>query len=168
MNDLINLVNEQGVITGRMERSEMKADDRCLAVALWITNNLGDVLLAKRGPRQTVNPNMWSIAVEGMVDIGEAQKDAAQREAFEELGLRNLDIPDAVVGHINHGSSRGLRHKQVYAISAGISVDDIFLEDKGEVAAIKFVPTVELRPIWEAEPDSFVGHFPLFLELFDL
>ncbi len=47
----------------------------------------GQVLLAHRSPRKQVHPNLWDLPG-GMVEPGESDRHAIERELFEELGVR--------------------------------------------------------------------------------
>ena len=54
---------------------------------LWIYNSKGEILLQHRCKEKKLYPNKWDISVAGAVDSGENPKQAAIREAKEEIGL---------------------------------------------------------------------------------
>lgn len=54
---------------------------------LWIVDGRGRILLQQRHPNKQTDPSCWDIAVAGHVSAGQTPREAAVREAFEELGL---------------------------------------------------------------------------------
>lgn len=65
-----------------------------LAVHVCIFNHAGQLLIQKRQPFKAGWPNMWDLSVGGSAVAGETSWQAAQRETWEELGLK-LDLSQA-------------------------------------------------------------------------
>ena len=57
-------------------------------VHIWIYNSKGEILLQKRSLKKKIRPGKWCVAVGGHVSAGEKPREAAVREAFEELGIK--------------------------------------------------------------------------------
>lgn len=96
MEELFDVLNEKGEYTNRIETREKCHKDGLWhkAVALFIINSKGQVLLQKRSANKKMWPNMWDITSGGHVLAGELGFQAVVRECKEELGieLNNNDI----------------------------------------------------------------------------
>lgn len=89
MEELFDVLNEKGEYTGKVETRE-KCHKEGLwhkAVALFIINSKGQVLLQKRSIKKKMWPNMWDITGGGHVLAGEFGFQAIIREMKEELGI---------------------------------------------------------------------------------
>lgn len=102
--------------TGRtMVRGEAFGEgDYHLVVHVCIFNAKGEMLIQQRQSFKEGWPNMWDITVGGSAVSGESSQTAAEREVFEELGIR-LDL-------------QGIRPH--FTINFGDGFDDIYLIEK--------------------------------------
>lgn len=89
MEELFEVLNEKGEYTGKIESREKCHKDGLWhkAVALFIINSNGQVLLQKRSNKKKLWPNMWDITGGGHVLAGEFGFQAIIREMKEELGI---------------------------------------------------------------------------------
>lgn len=65
-----------------------KKGDYRLVVHVCIFNSKGEMIIQQRQPFKSGFPNMWDITVGGGAVHGDTSSSAAQRELFEELGLK--------------------------------------------------------------------------------
>lgn len=102
--------------TGRtIQRGEAFCEgDYHLVVHVCIFNAKGEMLIQQRQSFKEGWPNMWDITVGGSAVSGESSQTAAEREVFEELGIR-LDL-------------QGIRPH--FTINFGDGFDDIYLIEK--------------------------------------
>ena len=79
--------------TGRTHERGNPIDegDYHLVVHVWIINDKGEFLIQKRQPWKKGWPNMWDSSAAGAAVLGDSSREAAIREAKEELGI-DLDI----------------------------------------------------------------------------
>ena len=87
--EIVDVLTSDGVATGRTKpKAEVHRDgDWHRAAHLWLVADDGRVLLQRRSASKENWPDLWDISVAGHVSAGEQSRDAAIREAFEELGL---------------------------------------------------------------------------------
>ena len=105
MRSKIIIVDKKDKIINFKERENIKNSDIYRVSGLWITNNDGDVLLARRSFTKSHDPGKWGPAVAGTVEEGETYKSNIIKEAKEELGLNGIvpkkGLKERVVGKHN-------------------------------------------------------------------
>jgi isopentenyldiphosphate isomerase len=57
--EMILLVDENDIAIGKIEREKKKAPQIHRVSALWLKNNQGEILLAKRHKNKATNPGLW-------------------------------------------------------------------------------------------------------------
>jgi isopentenyl-diphosphate delta-isomerase type 1 len=85
-------VDEEGNIIGHIGRVQAHNGSKQLhpVIHVHIFNNELKILLQKRSLNKKVQPGKWDTAVGGHVSYREPIEKAIEREAFEELGLKDL------------------------------------------------------------------------------
>ena len=86
----IIVVNEEDEIIGHKERGSLERHDVYRVSSLWITNSIGQILLAQRKFTKKHDPGKWGPAVAGTLEEGETYASNIIKEAEEELGLRDI------------------------------------------------------------------------------
>lgn len=85
-------VDEQGKILGKILRSQVHNGSLILhpVVHLHVMNHQKHLYLQKRPETKLIQPGKWDTAVGGHIAYGEDIKTSLQREAFEEIGLKEF------------------------------------------------------------------------------
>ncbi|MGH7894560.1 MAG: NUDIX hydrolase [Candidatus Binatia bacterium] len=86
--ELVDVVDEQGRVTGRVSRREMRA--RRLphrSTYILVFNRRGELFVHLRTAAKDVYPSRWDVCVGGVVTAGETFEAGAARELQEELGV---------------------------------------------------------------------------------
>ncbi|HPF50955.1 MAG TPA: NUDIX domain-containing protein [Draconibacterium sp.] len=88
----VPLVDEQGKVVGQAPRSHVHNGSKLLhpVVHLHVINGNGEILLQKRPLNKLIQPGKWDTAVGGHISTGETLEQALQKEAAEEIGLRQF------------------------------------------------------------------------------
>ncbi len=91
-NEVFPIVNENGEVIGKALRGECHNGSLLLhpVVHLHVFNSKGELYLQLRPKWKDIQPGKWDTAVGGHIDYGENVETALQREALEELGIKNF------------------------------------------------------------------------------
>jgi isopentenyldiphosphate isomerase/intracellular septation protein A len=86
------VVDEEGKVLGKALRSACHSGQKILhpVVHLHVMNPRKHLFLQKRPETKLIQPGKWDTAVGGHIAFGEDVKTALQREAYEEIGLKNF------------------------------------------------------------------------------
>lgn len=90
--EILPLVDESGKLIGRAVRSQCHDGSKLLhpVIHLHVFNKTGAIYLQKRPMDKLIQPGKWDTAVGGHIAFGEELKTALQREAWEEIGLKEF------------------------------------------------------------------------------
>ncbi len=149
MGEYFDVINEKGEYTGKVESRE-KCHKEGLwhkAVAVFIVNSKGQVLLQKRSAKKKMWPNMWDITAGGHVLAGEFGFESIIREIKEELGtdINKNDITfigsslssnkkgDVINNHLN----------EYYIVSKDVDETKLILQED-EVSEVKWMDKDEI------------------------
>jgi len=91
--EMVDILDEKGNPTGEA-KFKREAHAKGLwhrAVHIWIYNSKGEVLLQKRAKYKKFYAGCWDLSAAGHVSAGQSFDQAAEREVFEELGLKVIN-----------------------------------------------------------------------------
>jgi isopentenyl-diphosphate delta-isomerase type 1 len=93
--EILDLVDERGLVVGQARRGDCHGDPRLLhqAVHVLVFAPDGALFLQRRARTKRIQPGRWDSSVGGHVDHGEHHLNAARREMAEELGLDDPELP---------------------------------------------------------------------------
>jgi isopentenyldiphosphate isomerase len=89
--EIFEIVNEDGEVIGSAPRSECHGNPNLLhqVAHVLVFRSSGALVLQKRSLNKDIQPGKWDTSVGGHLSPGETPEAAAQREMFEELGIRS-------------------------------------------------------------------------------
>ncbi len=92
LEEQLPVVDESGKVVGKAPRSICHNGQKLLhpVVHLHVLNKNNAIYLQKRPMNKLVQPGKWDTAVGGHISFGEDVKTALQREAWEEIGLKDF------------------------------------------------------------------------------
>lgn len=149
----IQLVDANDNIIGEKWRNELNNEDCWRIISLWITNGRAEVLLQQRSFDKKVAPGVWTAAVEGTVDYGDSYLITAQREAEEEIGLKNLHLKETGKYYGPWGGF-GKRQCQGYATVYSGDPSAIVIQES-EVNDIKWLTLDKIKQMYKKSPELF-------------
>ncbi len=139
--EMWDILDENRIPVGRTHRrgDPLAAGELHQVVHVCIFNSKSLLLVQKRQPWKKEFPGLWDLSVAGSVISGETSRQAAVREAKEELGL-DLDLrntrPKFTV-NFEHGFD------DYYVVKKNIDISRLTLQ-KDEVSEVKWASKYEL------------------------
>lgn len=88
--EYLDIVDEKGSIVGKDTRESLHKSPKKIhrVVHVLLVNSKGQILIQQRSFKQKLGAGGWEISAGGHVDCGEKTDHAAQRELYEELGIK--------------------------------------------------------------------------------
>lgn len=162
--EIWDVYDENRTKTGRtVSRGEMLAPgERHLAVHVCLFNRRGEMLIQRRHPDKPLWPGAWDLSAGGAAVAGDDSRSAAEREAFEELGLR-LDLSG-----VRPALTVNLENcfNDIYLIEREVDIAALTLQPE-EVVAVRWASQQEICRMIDA--GTFVAfHKGFIAALFDM
>lgn len=154
--DIYNIHREK---TGEtMVRGEAFPEDGYhMVVHVCIFNSEGKMLIQQRQSFKEGWPNMWDITVGGSAVQGDSSQTAAERELFEELGVK-LDL-QGIRPNLTINFDRGFG--DMYLVEADISLEELTFQYE-EVQDAKWATLDEICDM--IEDGTFIPYYPSFMQ----
>lgn len=137
-----DILSPQGRVTGKTVvrgHALLKPGEYHLVVHIWIVSSTGKFLIQQRSLGKKLMPGEWA-ATGGAAVSGEDSFTAAQRELYEELGIKS----DETTLKFKKRFRRRNSFVDVWFITTDITCDRLRLQ-KSEVAAARWVSEAELE-----------------------
>jgi len=92
--EFFDILNKNCDIVGKASREECHNGSFLLhgVVHILVFNDSGSVILQKRSKNKKIQPGKWDTSVGGHIASGESLSNALNREADEELGIRDTQF----------------------------------------------------------------------------
>ena len=164
--ELVDVIDEQGNKTGEVvSRNEAHAKGILhRTVHVWIINQAGEVLIARRAPEKETNANKWGVSsVAGHVRSGEEPIDAALAEVREEIDLK---LEESDFEHLyatlhwrdHHGGALITNHlDESYLVEREIDTKKLVLQE-GEVSEVALRHFTDLEKAVASGNSEFADH----------
>ena len=137
---------------------------------LWLANEKGELLLARRADHKAQDPGLWGPSVTGKVEAGETFEEAVVREADEELALNpNGYIPKYLFEtDFNHPDGE-LRKFKVFTATISDGTVKTIRFDTNEVAEIQWLSVKDIKKLLNSNPGEKVvaSAFVLWNRIFE-
>ena len=163
MEEYIDIVDQNGIPTGiSAPKSEIHSKGHLHNTAhVWFFTSEGNILLQQRAASKAICPLLWDVSVAGHIDAGETPKQAAVREAKEEIGITISEAQLVKIGVFECFQSypNGLIDNEfhnTFMAKINVNIEDLTLQ-KEEVEALKFVNLSEFRTLLSSSETN--NHF---------
>jgi 8-oxo-dGTP pyrophosphatase MutT (NUDIX family) len=91
--EIVQIVDEKNRVAGSCPRSVMRAERHIhRACYILVFNKAGELFVQKRTMTKDIYPGHWDVAAGGVVLAGESYEESAERELYEELGVKNVPL----------------------------------------------------------------------------
>lgn len=85
---LVDIVDKKGKVLRTIDRSSAANSDILQVTGIFILNDKHEIILQLRSPKSYRYPLYWDCSSGGHVDAGEDYVACANRELFEEIGIK--------------------------------------------------------------------------------
>jgi len=122
--------------------------------ALWLCDEKGELLIAKRSKNKKFHPNLWNLSVSGKHEEGETYESNILKEVKEELGI--------TLNRIDPGFKEFIPKERLFFVKyffARIPKSTVLTLQESEVDAIRWVFLTELKKWFSEKPQEFSSHF---------
>ena len=146
--------------TGKtMRRDEEFAVDAYTCVMhVCIFNSRGEMLIQQRQSFKKGWPNKWDLSVGGHTEAGETPQQSAERELWEELGIKR-DFT-GVRPHFTISFPHGF--DDYFFLEEDVDIESLTLQEE-EVQAVKWATRDEIKKM--IEDRDFIEYFPSLIDL---
>ena len=131
MGEYFDVINEKGEYTGKVESRDVCHKEGLWhkAVAVFIVNSKGQVLLQKRSAKKKMWPNMWDITAGGHVDSGEFGIDIDKKD----ITFIGSSISSNIKGDIKNN-----HFNEYYIVNKDLDESKLLLNED-EVSSVKWI-----------------------------
>ncbi len=137
--EMVEVVDEDGSVTGIVTRAEMRADVlRHRSTYIAVVRPDDRLVVHRRADWKDINPGYWDIAFGGVAGVGEAWRTAAERELAEEAGVVDVKLMD--LGRSSYDADDG----HIVAALFLVRTEKRIVPADGEVTEIGEIPLHEL------------------------
>ncbi len=128
-----------------------------LVVHICIFNSKGEMLIQKRQPFKSGWSGMWDVSVGGSAVAGDTSARAAERELFEELGLKHSF--EGVRPTFTYNFDKGF--DDVYVFTEDVDTSTLTLQYE-EVEKVKWADAKEIKRMIDA--DEFIPYDKSYID----
>ena len=142
-----DVYTEERIRTGRLHRrgDKMKEGEYHMVVHVCIFNSRRQLLVQQRQPFKKGWPNLWDVSVGGSAVSGDSSAGAAEREVWEELGLKM----DFTGRRPNFTMNFSDGFDDYYIVEQDVDIEKLCLQ-KEEVQKVRWVDKEEALRMREA------------------
>lgn len=149
------MVDEQDCFIRQAPREEVHRDGLLHRAAhVWVFTTTGKLLIHRRTAGKEEEPLKLTSSACGHLSAGESYEQAAQRELFEELGLR---AELKFLHKIPSGPEIGYEHTTLFSCIS----DETPIPDQREILSYEYVTLPELKKQVEQHPEEYTNPFRL-------
>lgn len=154
--EIVVIVDEQNTVVGAAPRHQMRAQSLPhRSTYILVFNSQGDLYVQKRTMIKDIFPGYYDPAAGGVVLAGESYDASAQRELFEEMGIRDVPLTAQFTFYYTDERTRvwGAVYTCVYDGPLVLQVEEV---ESGE-----FVPVADILRRAETQPYTPDGLYVL-------
>jgi len=127
--------------------------------AVWLIDEKGEILVAKRSVNKRHYPNIWGTSAAGGLEGEESYEENAIRETKEELGI-NIDKVISGPTRREYGNHEFWAQYFFFHVSSNTK----FTLQESEVDEVRWVSLKELQDWYSGYPEEFTPTFKVGLE----
>ena len=156
MDELLDIVNDQDIVTGKELRSiahRLGLQHRGVHVFLFTQDE--KLLVQKRSADRAAYPSMLDCSVSEHVKAGESYLEAALRGINEEIGIDGIEIKPLIRFRMNYGAN----DNEISTLYEGIVNPNSVNFDPVEIEEVNYYSLVDLQAMVKADDIKFCAWF---------
>lgn len=163
MVEYLDLVDRNDRVISKETRSNIYSKDihNFRVVGIFLLNDNMEILVPFRSDKCVIFPNCYDFSVAGHVKSGETYRQAAIREAKEELNIRLNSIEKFF--YCKYPNDFGVNSFSTYYVS---ECPKVFKVNSREIKDYRFMKIEEIEKIMLKEPNKFKNDFKPVFEKF--
>lgn len=163
MSNLAVLVDENDEILEYRSRHKLNKGDIIRISTLWLVNDQGQILLAKRSLTKKHDPGRWGPAVAGTVEPNETYESNIIKEAAEEIGLKTIK-PRLLLKELFTANDGTRRWCSFFGYKYNLPAEK-FVIQKEEVDSVKWFDKEFVFKDIKNNPNNYVGSAQLWYKV---
>jgi isopentenyldiphosphate isomerase len=132
---------------------------------VFLTNSKGELLIQKRSDKHPSLPGRWDQSAAGHVDKNETYEDAAYRELFEEMGIKNVKLHRMKKFYTEETDDKAYIKKRFNAVFVGTFNGEVKIDNK-EVSNYQWILPGQLAKRMVTQPNDFTEGFIKAFEIY--
>jgi 16S rRNA (adenine1518-N6/adenine1519-N6)-dimethyltransferase len=152
---LIQIVDERDQVIGAIPKEEALKQSKIHRISRVMAEDPeGRILLQKRS-LLVPHPGVWDSSAAGHVDENETYEQAAKRETFEEIGVKDLPLEpiDTFYSEYDYQGIKVKRFTRVYKAKLNYMPKNF---DTGEVTELRWFSLEEIKKMIQENPELFI------------
>jgi isopentenyl-diphosphate delta-isomerase len=159
------LVDEDDNPIKIISRKDAKPGDIWRISSIWLFNEKGQVLIAKRASGKSVHDGLWGPSAAGTVESGEEPMENAVREVEEETGFKLNEEDLILVQKLFYFEINGTGRQVSYFKAPCNIQEDRFTLQESEVEAVKWISKDALLADVRINPDKYLFKYDRLAEI---
>ena len=164
--EYIDIVNDKDEVIGKiLEKEQYKVKPSQLRfINIIIINDSRKILVPRRSSNRKIFPNCYDFSVGGHVNSGETYDEAAYRELYEELGIKDTKITKIV--YFSPYNSKSNTFQTIYMLNYNKEIKDY---DKNGISEIFYMTVEEIKDLMNKQPELFkTDYLAVMNEVFEI
>lgn len=158
MDKKITIVDKNDNVIGSASKDVAFKDGVIRRISRVFLIDKDQIYLQRRGPNMRLFPDTWGSSAGGHVDEGESYEEAAKRELFEELGIKNIQLIELGKFYLEE-TYKTTQSFQFSMVFSAIYNNQPFMFQKDEVSGGCWFKFDEVTKMVDSNPQDFATGF---------
>ena len=148
-----------------ISRKDAKPGDIWRISGIWLFNEKGQVLIAKRASGKSMHDGLWGISAAGTIECREKPIENVVREVEEEIGFKLNEEDLIFIQKLFYFEiDRTGRHLSFFKARCNLQEDQFTLQES-EVEAVKWISKDDLLADVRLNPDKYLFKYDRLAEV---
>lgn len=162
---MIDYVDDENNVIGFVPKDEAHYKGLFHRI-IWVIviNDKDEILIQQRHRDKDISPLFWDLSAAGHVDTGETYEEAAEREMYEELGIKG-ELHFIKEGIFSYDHPTGLKDREFYKLYV-CRHNGPFKMQENEIEKIRFTAADEIEEMIKEGNEKFTQALEITIDLY--